>query len=218
MTYCLILAAGIGERLKKNIPKALVTFNKKPIFIHSLLAFVKNKNINKIIVVCHPKYLDSYRKLTKKFIKTNLYFCEGSIKGRQESLKNGMEFIKQNFKLNLTDIIVTHDCARINVNSTIINNTINLTKKTGYSTVAIKLNDSLFDLNKNRYINRDCKLLIQTPQSFQYKYWKNKSVGKSTDLFSYLNLKITKKNITTGSCNNFKITNKEDLLAFNKVN
>lgn len=218
MTYGLILAAGIGERLEKGVPKALVVVNKKPIFIHSLLTFSKNKNIDKIIVVCHPKYLKSYEQLSNKFIKRKVYFCEGSIKGRQESLKNAIEFIKQNFKLNLDDIIVTHDCARTNVNDTVINDAIMLTKKVGYSTVAIKLNDSLFDLNKNCYINRDHKLLIQTPQSFQYKYWKNKPVGKSTDLFSYLNLKITKKNIVNGFCNNFKITNKEDLLTFNKVN
>ena len=44
-----------------------------------------------------------------------------------------------------------------------------------------------------------------------FKYWKNKDSEKSTDLFSYLGLKLKKQNLSFGSIENLKITNKEDL-------
>jgi 2-C-methyl-D-erythritol 4-phosphate cytidylyltransferase len=53
---------------------------------------------------------------------------------------------------------------------------------------------------------------VQTPQTFQFKYWKNVSSSRTTtDLFTYLNLQVTKRNLVIGSWNNFKITNKKDL-------
>jgi 2-C-methyl-D-erythritol 4-phosphate cytidylyltransferase len=54
--------------------------------------------------------------------------------------------------------------------------------------------------------------LVQTPQTFQCKYWKLKDTTNTTDLFNYLNLKVTKRNLVIGKINNFKITTPADLL------
>lgn len=71
----LILAAGFGSRLKdytKNLPKALVKVNKKPILFYQLEALLKNNIIEVGIVVGYKKekiydYLENYYYNRDKF-------------------------------------------------------------------------------------------------------------------------------------------------------
>ncbi len=217
MIYGLVLAAGLGTRMGLNCPKALIKIKNKPIFVHSLKVFINSKKITKVYVACHPGYISKYEKIIEKYFHNDqVKLMPGDIKGRQESLKKSISFIQKENKLNTNDLIVTHDCARINLTNEILLDSINVAIKKGYSTAAIKMNDSLFDLSKNKYIDRKEKYQIQTPQTFKFKYWKTKATNKSTDLFSYLNLKITKDNLSIGSIFNYKITEKLDLKRVQK--
>ena len=70
MKKALILAAGLGSRLKentKNIPKALVNVNGKPILDYQLTALKKQKIKNLVVVVGY------YGHLIKDYIKKNFY-------------------------------------------------------------------------------------------------------------------------------------------------
>lgn len=216
MVYGIILAAGDGKRLGMDIPKALVNVKNIPIFIYPLLEFSKNKKIQKIVVVYHPKYLSEYKKYVNKYLKNrDVILIEGNLSNRQGSLINAINYLKNNFKMSPSDVIVTHDCARINVSNNLIDKTILTAKKYGYSTLAVKSNDSLYLLDKKpKYLNRDAVYKIQTPQTFLFKYWKNNQTKNTTDLFTYLNLKLTKNNLVSSSLKNFKITSKEDLKLF----
>ena len=56
----LILAGGIGARMGIKTPKQFIEINNKPIIIHTLNIFHKNKNIEKIYISCletHKSYL-----------------------------------------------------------------------------------------------------------------------------------------------------------------
>jgi 2-C-methyl-D-erythritol 4-phosphate cytidylyltransferase len=66
--------------------------------------------------------------------------------------------------------------------------------------------------NDDKFIYKDRNelFLVQTPQSFQYKFWKKTKDSNSTDLFTFLKLPITNKNVVRGSASNYKITYKED--------
>jgi 2-C-methyl-D-erythritol 4-phosphate cytidylyltransferase len=64
------------------------------------------------------------------------------------------------------------------------------------------------------YLERTHKYIVQTPQTFQYKFWKKHQIKVETDvtdLFTYLKLKINQSNLVTGNLLNFKITTIEDL-------
>lgn len=216
MIYGLILAAGLGTRMGLNRPKALIKIDRHEIFTNSSCAFVRNKQIDKLYIACHPGYIKEYQRVVNEFKQwswkgRNVELILGDLKGRQESLKKSIEYIKKNNKLKPNDIIVTHDCARINLTDKILNDSIAVAKKHGYATAAIELKDSIYSLKENKYISREQVYQIQTPQSFMFKYWKNKNSEKSTDLFSYLGLKLKKQNLSFGSIENFKITDKEDL-------
>jgi 2-C-methyl-D-erythritol 4-phosphate cytidylyltransferase len=62
MTYAILLAGGIGERLGTNPIKPLLLINKTPMFAHALRVLINNKYINKIVVVINPKYKNELKK------------------------------------------------------------------------------------------------------------------------------------------------------------
>lgn len=53
----IIVAGGIGERSRQNIPKQFVEILQKPIIIYSAEKFLRyNSNIH-LIIVCHKQYI-----------------------------------------------------------------------------------------------------------------------------------------------------------------
>ena len=222
MIIGVILAAGSGTRLGLNTPKSLIKINNKEIITYPLNTFLKSNIFNKIYIACHPRHIYEYKKIVNKFknknsININIELVAGSLKGRQESLKKIVNSIKKNDSIKPNDLIVTHDGARINITKQTILDNINLAKKYGYSSTVIKANDSIFSLDANKYIPRKNVYLIQTPQTFQYKFWKNKPSKDSTDLFSYLGIKLKKENLSFGSIINYKITEKDDLIITKQI-
>ena len=52
MTDVIILAGGIGSRLKSAIPKQFIEIDGCPIIVHTIKNFQDNANIDHIIIVC----------------------------------------------------------------------------------------------------------------------------------------------------------------------
>jgi 2-C-methyl-D-erythritol 4-phosphate cytidylyltransferase len=83
----------------------------------------------------------------------------------------GMQYLQNHFHLKPNDIIVTHDAARINVSNKIIFDNITTASKQGYASTVLALHDSIIKLDKQAsYLERSHKYIVQTPQTFQYKY------------------------------------------------
>lgn len=207
MIYLLILLAGKGQRFSKNQTKNLSIINKKHVFNFVADTCLKNKQIDKIVLIVNQ----NEKAIIEKQYKTNKKFSIviGSEISRQHSLNIGIKHISSDLKHK--DIIVTLDGDRIFVTNELINKSIEAAKKHGYASAYIKLADSIVKMDNDvKYIPRDSIYCIQTPQSFQFKYWNNKQ-KQGNDLFSSLNLKLSKKNLFNGSPINFKITFKQDL-------
>jgi 2-C-methyl-D-erythritol 4-phosphate cytidylyltransferase len=57
------------------------------------------------------------------------------------------------------------------VSASIIDDNIRVASDTGYASTVLPIHDSLCEINKTtKYITRDHKFSVQTPQSFQYRY------------------------------------------------
>lgn len=214
MVYVLILLAGKGQRFKNTQTKNLSLINKKRVFNFVVDTCLQNKIINKIILIVSENEKTIIEKQYKRNKKISIIV--GSKISRQQSLNIGVKYIANNLKPN--DIIVTLDGDRIFVTNELINKSISVAKKQGYACAYIKLSDSIIKIDNNiKYIPRDKIYCVQTPQSFQFKYWNDKQQS-GNDLFSSLNLKLNKKNLYEGSPLNFKITFKKDLVFAKKIN
>ena len=57
-TYVLILASGLGKRFGSEMPKQFHKLEGHSILEHSIQRFEDNKNIDEIIIVTNPLFLD----------------------------------------------------------------------------------------------------------------------------------------------------------------
>lgn len=221
MNVALILASGNGSRItKSNIPKQFIKINKKPIIIYAIEKFIKNKNINNIVVVCHPEYISQLSNDVIKYFndKKNIFIVPGGT-NRNESIKYGLNCITTYLNPKDDDLILTHDAARIFVNDRIINDNIKVANKFGSASTVVNAIDTIIKSNQNKKIDsilkRDQIYHCQTPQTFKYKIINEcyiNNIFESTDacgIVSKFNYPI---HLVNGDDNNFKITNNIDLI------
>ena len=213
--FLIILAAGDSKRLKSSAPKPFHIVNNMTLLEHSLYVFRDFNEIKKTIIVYnkkHKKYLD------KLNLKNTLKVIGG--KTRQESTFKALKRIK---KMNCKKVLI-HDSARPTPSKNLINKIIHNLKKNHAVVPVIKINDATKRIKKNtifKNIDRGSLRFSQTPQGFTYKkiYEKHsKNINTSFDDDSALFTKDKEKIVTiTGSKNNLKITDKEDLNLFKSL-
>lgn len=174
MNIAIILASGGGTRVRNSkIPKQFIEIGDKPIVVHTFDKFISNKNIDKIIIVCHPdwvSFLEQY--LNKTCIDDNYHIIKGG-STRNDSIKLALTYIGENFSVNSNDIILTHDAVRIFISTKIINENISYAKKYGAVDTVVATTDTIvfsFDKVKIDNIpNRNYLFNGQTPQTFKWE-------------------------------------------------
>ncbi|MFH0776231.1 MAG: 2-C-methyl-D-erythritol 2,4-cyclodiphosphate synthase [Patescibacteria group bacterium] len=98
----ILLAAGSGERLKKNRPKAFVELGGRPLFIHSLELFETAPEIAEVIFVVPKVEISAAQKLAANFSKVKKIVAGGT--SRQKSLEAGLRFCSEK-------IVLSHNAA-----------------------------------------------------------------------------------------------------------
>lgn len=93
MNICLILSGGVGKRFGAPIPKQYCTINGKAVIDYVIEACLAAKSVDKIIVVCNYDYLDM-----SAYLNTDKVEITHNGKERYDSLNNGLEYIKANYK------------------------------------------------------------------------------------------------------------------------
>lgn len=161
--YAIILASGTGKRFGGDIPKQFIKLGDKTVLEKCVEAFDINENIDGIIVVIHPEYIQKAEKLLSKYNKI-LKIIEGGIT-RQASSYNGV------FALKDEDAnVLIHDCARPFISQNIINNCIAAVKKYSAVTVATEVTDTIIEVGNNiiKSVPKRSNLMKnQTPQCFR---------------------------------------------------
>lgn len=206
----ILLLAGNSSRFKSTTQKQLFSLNGKQVFEYPLNEFIKNKNINDIVVVCNSK--------TKKVVEKGNWKKTKIIVGgstRQESVYKGINCL--NYEAN--DYVIIHDGARPLIDQKIINDTIKNVKKYNAVTTFINVEDTISKTKKNNFIdcfvNRTDLVKIQTPQAFRFDLIKKaheKSCNKNAtdDCTLVKNLKHEIK-LIPGNKKLTKITTIEDI-------
>ena len=221
MNIAIILAGGEGTRVKGlSIPKQFVLINDKPVVFHTVDHFIYNSNIDHIVIVCHPQWID-YTKAYLNYnsnLKRKCHIISGG-KFRNESIQNAIIYLDEKFNITNDDIILTHDGVRMFVSEQIINNNIDDCAIFDAVTTAIPVIDTIAFTNNNLIENTlDRSLLynIQTPQTFRAlilkEYFLHKQVIDTTDLCQLIEKdKNYRIKLVKGSYENFKITTYNDL-------
>ena len=106
--YAIIVAGGIGNRMKKSIPKQFLLIKKKPVLLYSLEKFSNFYTGIKIIVVLPKNHIKTWEKLCLQHkINIKHTVIEGG-KNRFFSVKNALKKIKNSKK----GLVFIHDAVR----------------------------------------------------------------------------------------------------------
>ena len=180
MNKVLIFAGGVGARMKINgeTPKQFLEISGKPIIIHTLEKFQKNKNVDDIVVVCVLEWIEYLKDLLKKY---NISKVSKVISGGQtgfESRLLGLSYLYEN-KSSDEDIVLLHDGVRPFILNELIDNNIEVAKKYGNAITVSKATETIIynELSKDDvFLNRDYCIFARAPQTFKlvdiYKYYK----------------------------------------------
>lgn len=172
MNYAIILAAGVGQRMRNGgLPKQFLNLMGKPIVIYTLEKFEQCEEIDKVIVVCHGSYIEHMQSLLKLY---RMQKAESVIVGgsdRQSSLRRGLDEVIA-LGGEEEDIVVIHDGVRPLVNQTVIRENIRIARQYGCAITVHPVTETVViteteDAQIENFKKRADTYSMTAPQTFQ---------------------------------------------------
>lgn len=223
MISVVILAGGVGSRLKAAIPKQFIEINDCPIIVHTIMNFELNPEIDNIVIVCLEHWIDYTKDLVEKYKFTKVTDVIAGGATGHTSTQNGIYSLKD--RLCDNDFVIIHDAARPIVPQTVIEDLIAVAKRNGNACSAISCYETVL-LTENRtsgkeQIDRNRIIRVQTPQCYKYGMIKSlyeQAERDGRDDFVYANTMALHYGVeiffSKGSNSNIKITTKDDITFF----
>ena len=224
MVVALLTAAGTGTRMGQDIPKQFMHVDNKPIIIHTMEVFQEHPNIDEIIVVTLPAWMDVLKAYAKQFNITKLRWIVEGGKTGQESIYSGLKFLED--KLKKEDTVMIHDGNRCFVSSEIISDSLATFKLHGSAVTAIPCVEAVFrsddcGVSSTNCIPREQLVRTQTPHTYTLGklLWAHEEANKrgitntaaTCTMMQQLGETVY---FSKGSEENLKITTVDDLKIF----
>lgn len=217
----IIPAAGFGTRMRTAEPKQYLLLCGKPIIIHTVEAFIKNRYIIDIIVVVpRDRVEDTKRLFILHNISTKSVIVIAGGRRRQDSVFLGLTALPPE-----NDIVLVHDGARPLISQEVINRCYEGAVRYGAVIAAVPVKDTLKKVGVGEKVsitvNRENLYQAQTPQAAQTKlllqaYDANGDIDVTDEssLLEKANIPVT---IVEGAETNIKVTRPEDLSLADKI-
>jgi 2-C-methyl-D-erythritol 4-phosphate cytidylyltransferase len=212
--FVIIVAGGVGSRMKSDRPKQFIDIKGEPIIVKTIRAFLEyNPNIH-IIVSVHKNYKSHLEGLLEKYqlSEKDIRITFGG-DTRFASVKNGLALIDDG-----NGIVGIHDAARPFVSKQTIANCYETAAQKGNAIPCISVSESMRKIsnNINHSVNRNEYKIIQTPQCFTVskiqKAFEQDYTPSFTDDATVLEATGERINLVEGNEENIKITSPHDLL------
>lgn len=208
----IVPAAGVGKRMRLNIPKQYAVISKKTVLEHTVQSLLSSPYVNKVIIGISPQ--DEY------FSSINWPDESRIVKGFGGTERS--DTVRLNLPLVSTDYVMVHDAARPMLVKEDIEALAEVAKKQADGAIlACKVADTLKEVKDGvivKTVPREHIYRAYTPQLFrteyllaalEYAYANNLAI---TDDASAMELTGHKVQIVEGRADNFKLTTPEDLM------
>lgn len=216
MNGVVIVAAGSGSRMKRDINKQFIKLKDKEIIAHTIEKFYNHNNIDEIVVVIKSEEEEFFKnEILNRYNFNNIKIAFGGNE-RQDSVYNGLKMLNKE-----CEVVLIHDGARPFISEKIINSCIKEAKNHNAVVVGVPVKDTIKVINENNDIvdtpERSKLWAVQTPQTFNYdilvKSYEDafKDGFYGTDDAMLVERIGYKVKMIEGSYNNIKITTPEDI-------
>lgn len=110
MNHAIIVAGGIGTRMKSAVPKQFIEVQGIPIIMYSIIKFFRSGLIDSIVIVLADEWRDYMEhQIEKEGITCRVMFAKSGV-SRQHSVLNGLTTLSEYAHDN--DIVLVHDSVR----------------------------------------------------------------------------------------------------------
>ena len=211
--WVIIVAGGVGSRMKGNVPKQFLEICGKPILMHSLLAFTNFCEGARLIVALPPSQFEKWHKLCEIH---NFNLPHTVVEGgetRFHSVKNALILLPDN------GYVAIHDGVRPLVSKQTILNCFRNAFIHECAVPAVPVNDSVREITgvKSKVLDRSKLCLIQTPQVFDIaklkKAYNRDYSPEFTDDAAVYESSGNPIFLCEGNVENIKITTPSDLIV-----
>ena len=224
MVTAIVLAAGVGSRMKSEKAKQFLEVAGHEVLYYSLRTFDEHPEVDAIVLVTKEEFAEHCRKeLVERYRFAKVQnICIGG-KERYDSVYQGLSVIET----EENDIVLIHDGARPFVTAGMISASIACARECGACTVGVPAKDTIKIVDEDRYgtetPERKFVYQIQTPQTFQVPLLRhayemmyeakrngdNRNITDDTMLVEQYT--GTRCKVVEGAYENIKITTPEDL-------
>lgn len=214
-----LLAGGMGTRMKSVIPKQYLPIHQKPLALYSFEVLASLPEVQDFIVVCEPQY-DSLFYSSSKAKGLNLQFARPGER-RQDSVFNGIQ------PLHNHPLVCIHDSVRPLIDASIVRQVAHTAASWGAATVGVRVRSTIKICDGAQVVvdtpNRTSLWEIQTPQvvrldllqeGFDYAQEHQLTVTDDVSLVELLGKPVK---VVEGSYANIKVTTPEDLIYVEKL-
>ena len=219
-TYAIVLAGGVGRRMRSAVPKQYLPLAGAPVIAWYLMAFQKSPEVDRIILVTAEADAAWVKStiIDPMHITKFLAFAPAGAE-RADSVQNGLNAIEDD-----DGIVLIHDGARPAVTEEIIARCCADAKTFGACAAAMPVKDTIKVADRDGFVlstpDRRTLWMMQTPQAFRlplireayrkYGQMADRS-GVTDDAMLVERFTDVKVRLTKGSYSNIKITTPEDL-------
>lgn len=168
MTVALLTAAGSGTRMGQDVPKQFLHVHDKPVIVYTLERFQKNPQVDAIVVVTLPNWIDFIKVYARQFgIDKLRWVVPGGATG-QESIRNGLEAVAADCPKDT--VMMIHDGNRPMIDDSIIADSLAVFKEKGSAVAVIPCTEVVFNSKSSSEadveIPREELWRTQTPHTF----------------------------------------------------
>ncbi len=162
----IVLSAGVGSRMKSDIPKQYMDLAGKPVIYYSLKAF-EDAGFSSIVLVCGKDDVEyCQNEIVKKHNLKNVTAVVPGGKERYHSVFEGLKAVGE------ADYVFIHDGARPMLNQDIISRLKDAVVKEDAAVAGMPVKDTIKIVDNEAYVadtpERQYVWQVQTPQCFAF--------------------------------------------------
>ena len=212
-TWALLVAAGVGERLGIDRPKAFADLGGRPLLAESLDRLDRSPWIDVIVVAAAPGWEEPSILLSEELATTKVVSCVTGGASRAESVRAALADVSED-----AIVVLVHDAARPLVDDAVIERVLKPLAE-GFDGVvpALSLSDTIKRVERGTVVetvSRDGLFGAQTPQAFLADALRRAYAGDlegATDCASLVERSGGRVAVVEGDRRLLKVTTPEDL-------
>ncbi|MFA0962642.1 2-C-methyl-D-erythritol 4-phosphate cytidylyltransferase [Roseivirga sp. BDSF3-8] len=209
--YALLVAGGVGRRMKSPTPKQFLIIGTKPVIIHTIEAFLGYDSGIEIILVLPQDHVGEWQRLAETYhLSESVKTCVGG-GTRFQSVQAGLELVAPD------SLVAIHDGVRPLIARKVIEEGYTVARKKGSAIASVPLRESIRKVGEqgSEALDRSQYRLIQTPQTFTSdlikKAYSQRELAVFTDCASVAEYTGHEVTLIDSDYTNLKITGPEDI-------